>query len=94
MPMLKTHVRPSGDLRNSYPQMMDMLKEQDHIILTRNGKGEAVLIGIDMYAQFEEFLYEQYVAKKLAEAEAMASDPQTKWLSHEEFWARYEDKIY
>jgi len=91
--MLRTHVYPSGDLRNNYPQMMELLKEQDHIILTRNGRGEAVLIGIDAYKKYEDFVHEQYIARKLAEAEAMAADPQTKWLSHEEFWARYEGQM-
>ncbi len=73
--MLKSHVRPSGELRNNYPQMVDLLKEQDHIIITRNGKGEAVLIGMEVYEKFEAFVHAEYVARKLAEAEACSAKP-------------------
>ena len=66
--MLKTHVRPSRDLRNNYAELAGMVKEHDQVIITNNGKGEAVLIGIEDYAQYEEFLHRRYVAEELAKA--------------------------
>ena len=35
---------------------------------------------------YEEFIHMRYVEEKLAESEKAADDPNTKWLSHEEFW--------
>lgn len=45
-----------------------------------------MLINIDKYAAFEEYTHRRYVAEKLAEAEVAAANPDTKRLSHEEFW--------
>ena len=84
--MLNVHVRPVRDLRNNYPELAEIIKNNDQVIITNNGRGEAVLINIDEYAAFEEYTHKRYVAEKLAEAEAAAADPNTKRLSHEEFW--------
>ena len=35
----------------------------------------------------EEFLHKLYIKRKLDEAEASASNPDTKWLSEDEFWS-------
>ena len=91
--MLNTHVRPVRDLRNNYPELANIVKENDHVIITNNGKSEAVLISIDSFKKYEEFLHYRYIDEKLAEAEAEAADPNTKWLSEEEFWASVEEKI-
>ena len=84
--MLNVHVRPVRDLRNSYPEIAEIVKNNDRVIITNKGRGEAVLINIDEYAAFEEYTHKRYIAAKLAEAEAEAADPQSKRLSHEEFW--------
>ena len=84
--MFNAHVRPVRDLRNSYPELAEIVKNHDQVIITNNGRGESVLINIDEYAAFEEYVHKRYVAEKLAEAEAAASDPDSKRLSHEEFW--------
>ncbi len=82
--MFETHIRPSGDLRNHYPQMVDLLKQQDHIVITRNGRGEAILMGMEVYGKFQEFLHEEYIAKKLAESEAYAARLDAKRYTIEE----------
>ena len=91
--MLKVHVRPSRDLRNNYAELAGIVKERDQVIITNNGRGEAVLIGIDEYAEFQEFAHRQYVKEKLAEAKEYASRPDAVWLSEEEFWAEFEDDL-
>ena len=86
--MYNVHVRPVRDLRNKYPELVRILKMRDQVIITNNGKGEAVLIDIDEYAEFEEYTHRRYVAAKLAEAEADAAADQ-KRISHEEFWQEF-----
>ncbi|MEG0395434.1 MAG: type II toxin-antitoxin system prevent-host-death family antitoxin, partial [Oscillospiraceae bacterium] len=44
--MLQTFVRPSRDLRNNYAEIARLVKEHDQVIITNQGKGESVLIGI------------------------------------------------
>lgn len=84
--MMKTFVRPARDLRNNYAELAGMLKDHDHVIITNRGRGEAVLIGIEDYAQYEEFLHERYVAQELAKAKRQAADPATPWASHDSVW--------
>ena len=84
--MPTTHVRPVRDLRNSYPEVAKIIKNGNRVIITNNGKSESVLISYDEFARYEEYIHICYVEKKLAEAETAAADPDTKWLSHDEFW--------
>jgi len=86
--MYNVHVRPVRDLRNNYPELVRILKKQDQVIITNNGRGEAVLIDIDEYAEFEEYAHKRYIAAKLAEAEAEAATDQ-KRITHEEFWQEF-----
>ena len=88
--MLNVYVRPVRDLRNNYPELADIIKNNDQVIITNNGKGEAVLINIEEYAAFEEYTHKRYVATKLAEAEAAAANPDAKRLSHEDFWRAFD----
>ncbi|MCL2838742.1 MAG: type II toxin-antitoxin system Phd/YefM family antitoxin [Oscillospiraceae bacterium] len=90
--MLNTHVRPVRDLRNNYPELANIVKENDHIIITNNGKSESVLISMDSFKKYEEFLHYRYIDEKLAEAETQANNPNTKWHSHEEVWGELRSK--
>ncbi len=76
--MLKTIVRPSRDLRNHYAELATIVKEHNHVIITNNGKGEAVLIGIEDYALYEEFLHHRHIAQELAKAKEQAGQADTK----------------
>lgn len=91
--MLQAHVRPSRDLRNNYAELAKIVKERDQVIITNNGRGEAVLIGIDEYAEFQEFAHRRYVKEKLDEAKKYAARPDAKWLSEEEFWNGIDEHI-
>ena len=75
--MMQTFVRPSRDLRNHYAEISEMLKDHDHVIITNHGRGESVLINIEDYAKYEEFL---------AKAKQQAADPDTQWADHESVW--------
>ena len=86
--MYNAYVRPVRDLRNNYPELAGIVKDRDHVIITNNGKSESVLISYEEFAKYEEFIHIRYVEEKLAQAEARAADPNTKWLSHDEFWEK------
>ena len=58
----------------------------DHVIITNHGRGESVLINIEDYAKYEEFLHQRYVAEALAKAKQQAADPDTQWADHESVW--------
>ena len=84
--MMQTFVRPSRDLRNHYAEISEMLKDHDHVIITNHGRGESVLINIEDYAKYEEFLHQRYVAEALDKAKQQAADPDTQWADHESVW--------
>jgi len=90
--MFHSHVRPVRDLRNNYPELADIVKQKDHVIITNNGKSEAVLIGFEEFRKYEEFLHYRYIDEKLAEAEKEAVDPNTKRYSHQEVFAELKEK--
>ena len=66
--MMQMFVHSSRDLRNHYAEISEMLKDHDHVIITNYGCGESVLINIEDYAKYEEFLHQRYVAETLAKA--------------------------
>ena len=61
-------------------------KNHDHVIITNHGRGESVLINIEDYAKYEEFLHQRYVVEELAKAKQQAADPNTQWADHEIVW--------
>ena len=63
-----------------------LFKDHDHVIITNHGRGESVLINIEDYAKYEEFLHQRYVAEALAKATQQAADPDTQWEDHESVW--------
>jgi len=90
--MLKTHVRPSRDLRNHYSDVVKTLNNYDHVIITNNGRGESVLINMEVYAEFEKFLHEQYIYNELQKSKADLSDPNVKLTPHNEVMAQLKQK--
>ena len=81
--MFNTHVKPVRDLRNNYPEVAKIIKNQDHVIITNNGKSEAVIIPYEHLEEYQEYLHVRYINEKLAEAEALADNP-NNWLTVEE----------
>ena len=87
--MFSTHVRAVRDLRNSYPEIAAIIRERNNVIITNNGKSEAVIIPYEDYAKYEEYQHIRYVKEKLAEAEAVAQNPD-EWSSVEELFKEWD----
>ena len=77
--MFSTHVKAVRDLRNNYPEVAQIIRNRDHVIITNNGKSEAVLISFEEFEKYQEFLHIRYVKEKLAEAKAIAGNPE-EWM--------------
>ena len=88
--MFVTHVKAVRDLRNNYPEVAQIVKNRNHVIITNNGKSEAVLIPYDEFEKYEEFLHIRYVKEKLAEAEAIA-DNQDEWIGVDELFKEWDN---
>ena len=73
--MSKTQVRPSRDLRNNYADVIKSLKQNEHIIITNNGVGEAVLIGFEEYGRYEEYLHRRFIYDELQKSKTKMSNP-------------------
>ena len=82
--MYTTHVKAVRDVRNHYPDISQIIKQQDNVIVTNNGKSEAVIIPYEQFEDYQEYTHKRYVAKKLAEAEKHGKDP-SAWTSIEQF---------
>ena len=89
---MATYVRPARDLRNNYAEIAGIVKAHDHVIITNHGRGESVLINIEDYAQYEEFLHHRYIAEELAKAKRQAADLNTQWIEHDDVWERLREK--
>ncbi len=90
--MYKTHVLPSRELRNNYAEISKIANENDNVIITKNGKLDTVIIGVEAFREYEEFLREKYVLQRLDKAIESLDDPTTKFAPHDEVWARLEAK--
>jgi prevent-host-death family protein len=86
--MLKTHVRPSRDLRNNYADVVKTLEQHDHIIITNNGRGESVLISMESYADYEKYVHERYIYNELQKSKALLDDPNVELIPHEDAMER------
>jgi prevent-host-death family protein len=90
--MYKIIARPCRELRNNYPELVKQVKEHNQVIITNNGRDEAVLIGMDEFNAFQEFLHQQYIRRELEKARIEAADPNTKWYTHDEVWGGIKEK--
>jgi prevent-host-death family protein len=90
--MRNIQVRPVRDLRNNYAEVETLIEAHDPVIITRNGRGTAVLLNIDDFAEIEEYLHYKYVAEKLDEAEAEAAKPGARWTDCTAVMSRLKEK--
>jgi len=84
--MPHVQVRPSKDLRNHYRDIANIAKKSNPVIITSHGRGDTVLISMDDYAKYEDYLQHQYIINELKKAEQEAADPNTEWYTHDEVW--------
>jgi len=87
--MFNTHVKAVRDLKNNYPEVASIVKNRNHVIITNNGKSEAVLIPYEEFINYEEFLHIRYVKEKLIEAEAIADNP-NEWSDIDELFSEWD----
>ena len=86
--MPNVQVRPSRDLRNKYPEISGIVKQHNPVIITNNGKGDTVLISMEDYAGYEDYMYRHYVMQELKRTEEAIKDPNYKWHDSEDVWER------
>jgi PHD/YefM family antitoxin component YafN of YafNO toxin-antitoxin module len=70
------------------------LENHDPVIITKNGRGAAVLINIEDYAKIEEYQHLIYVREKLKEAEAEAESAAAEWLDYKKVFKRLKSKYH
>ena len=87
--MFTTHVKAVRELRNNYHEVAQIIKNRDHVIITNNGKSEAVLIPYEDLEKYQEYLHIRYVKEKLAEAEAVADNPD-EWVLIDEVFRNWD----
>ncbi|MDR2590360.1 MAG: type II toxin-antitoxin system Phd/YefM family antitoxin [Oscillospiraceae bacterium] len=90
--MFTTHVKPIRELRNNYPEVAQIVKDQNHVIITNNGKSEAVLISYDEFERYQEFLHIRYVKEKLAQAESIAANPD-EWMEIDDLFKEWDSWV-
>jgi len=59
--MHNTYARPVRDLRNNYNEIISLANEGNQVIITQNGREAAVVIGIEAYKEYEDFLYREHI---------------------------------
>ena len=82
--MFNTHVKAVRDLRNNYAEVAKIIKNQDYVVITNNGKSESVLIPYEHLEDYQEYLHVRYINEKLTEAEGLENNP-GNWLTIDEF---------
>ena len=89
------NIRPVSDLRNKYPEIEDLvLRENEEVYLTKNGYGSMVVMSLKRYSKImHDIEYNEYIEKALDEADQEASDPNTKYLTHDEVFGSLRRKI-
>ena len=90
--MLHTHTRSSRDLHNNYHDLIELVNKHDQVIITNNGIGEAVLVNMDVFAKFEDFLHQGFVYEELQKSKAKLDDPNVRLLDANKVFARIKKK--
>ena len=91
--MLNANIRPSRDLRNNYADIVRTLEQHDHVIITNNGVGESVLIGIKDYVHYEEYLHRRFIYEELQKSKAEANNPNVELYDASKVFACLEHRL-
>jgi prevent-host-death family protein len=83
--MYNIHARPCRELRNNYAELARLVKDRDSVIITNNGRDEAVLISMDEFNAYTEFLHRRYISRELEKAKEQAGNADTRRLTEDEF---------
>ena len=83
---MSVQLMTAQELGEPYFRIAPIIKNKNRVVITnQDGVSESVIINIAEYEAIKEAAWEQYVAKALAEVEAIKDDPAT-WLTMDEFW--------
>lgn len=85
--MFEIHRRPSRDLRNNYPELAQIVREHNDVVITNKGETDVVMVNPVDWEEFKQYRYNQYILKKIKEVETVADNPDT-WMSEEAFWEK------
>ena len=91
--MLNAQVRPSRDLRNNYADIVKSLKQHDHVIITNNGVGESVLISIEDYVKYEEFLHHRFIFDELQKSKENSKSADFKTKTADAVFSKIDKKL-
>lgn len=86
-------IRPVRDLRNNYSEIAKIIEKHNPVFITNNGRGTAVLINIEDYADYEKYLYEKYALKMLDEAEQYATAEAAEWYDFDNVQNEKREKL-
>ena len=89
------NIRPVSDLRNKYPEIEKLvLKENEAVYLTKKGYGSMVVLSIEKYSELlRDAGYFEYVESALDEADKVAEDVSTKYITEEEIISKIRRKL-
>ena len=83
-------IRPVSDLRNRFRDISMMVHESDEpVYLTKNGRGDMVVMSLDAY---EQNFFQSEIYIKLKEAEYQASSTKKRY-SHDEVMDELRNEI-
>ena len=80
-------IRPVSDLRNKFPEIENLVKEDQPVYLTKNGYGAMVVLSLSRYADLTDEL-----ELKLDEADRVAAVSDVRY-THEEVFARLKEGL-
>ena len=86
--MRNIQARPVRDLRNRYAEIESLIENHDPVIITKNGRGTAVLVNIEDYAKLEEYQHVLYIEEKLRDAEQREAFPGIGRQSYKDVFRR------
>jgi prevent-host-death family protein len=90
--MVKAQVRPSRDLRNNYAEVMRVMEQYGQVLITHQGRGNAVLVDQDEFAKIQDLAHQQYIYSELQKSKALLDDPNVELIPHEEVMARLRER--
>jgi prevent-host-death family protein len=83
-------IKPISDLRNNFNQISEIChKQQEPVFVTKNGKGDMVVMSLALYEQ-QQALLELYQKLGEAEAQSLAGLPT---ISHQDFMKKLKDQL-
>lgn len=80
-------IRPVSDLRNKFPEIENMVNENQPVYLTKNGYGAMVVLSLQRYAELTDD-----IEIKLDEADQIAESTSIRY-THSEVFSRLKEGL-